>query len=107
MSKTFRSHFVSAFVLTVAWSGWTAPGTAAEIAAASEANAVQMETFAKPGDDAYFALKLVPSAAQPATKPHDVVVLFDTSASQTGEYRDKALKALDALLSGLTPKDRV
>ena len=43
----------------------------------------------------------------PAAKQHDVVVLVNTSASQTGEYRDKALAALDVLLANLGPQDRV
>ncbi|MGH7136385.1 MAG: hypothetical protein ACREHD_11640, partial [Pirellulales bacterium] len=56
---------------------------------------------------AVFALKLTPQVAQPANQPHDVVVLFDTSASQIGAYRDKALGVVRAMLSGLSADDRV
>ncbi|HUY87660.1 MAG TPA: VWA domain-containing protein, partial [Pirellulales bacterium] len=66
-----------------------------------------METFAQPGGDTYFALKLTPPVARPAAAPHDVVVLFDTSASQAGDYRTKALDALSAVLAGLDAHDRV
>ena len=38
---------------------------------------------------------------------HDVVVLIDTSASQTGDFRDKGLAALDSMLAGLRETDRV
>src|SRR6185295_10816072 len=43
----------------------------------------------------------------PAADKCDVVVLFDTSASQTSTYRDKALASLDILLAGLHESDRV
>ena len=66
-----------------------------------------METFARPEGDTYFALKLAPSVARPAMVPHDLVVLFDTSASQAGDYRTKALGALNAVLSALDAGDRV
>ena len=41
------------------------------------------------------------------TKPRDVVILFDTSASQAGMYRETALAAVDACLAKLGPQDRV
>ena len=37
----------------------------------------------------------------------DLVVLFDTSASQTGAYRDDALKSLESMLSQLDDNQRV
>ncbi|HVU88916.1 MAG TPA: hypothetical protein VHD36_16450, partial [Pirellulales bacterium] len=65
-----------------------------------------IDVFAKDGQS-HFALHLAPTVARPTSRPRDVVILFDTSASQTGAYRDKALAALDALLAGLRPVDRV
>jgi hypothetical protein len=59
------------------------------------------------GDGGYFALSLSPNVAQPLVGPHDLVVLFDTSASQAGEYRDRGFQALHALLESLSPDDRV
>jgi hypothetical protein len=56
----------------------------------------------------YFALSLLPpSGAAPAAAPSDIVVLFDTSASQTGDYRDKGLSVLRGMLATLGEKDRV
>ncbi|HVX12825.1 MAG TPA: hypothetical protein VHC22_16705 [Pirellulales bacterium] len=66
-----------------------------------------LDTYAKPDGAAYFALKLSPEVVQPKNRPNDVVVLFDTSASQIGGYRTKALGALRAMLSGLAADDRV
>jgi uncharacterized membrane protein YgcG len=69
--------------------------------------AAQLETYVSPDGEALFALSLTPSDDLPVAAPRDVVVLFDTSASQTGVYRTKALTALETLLAGLGPQDRV
>jgi len=71
------------------------------------AGQASLDTFVTPAGEGYFALKLVPGVAQPTRRPHDVVLLFDTSASQVGAYRAKALAALESLLAGLDPQDRV
>ncbi|MEX2187736.1 MAG: hypothetical protein WD875_13110 [Pirellulales bacterium] len=55
----------------------------------------------------YFAACLIPSASIEAKAGADVVVLFDTSASQVAAFRDKALASLDALIARLGPQDRV
>ncbi len=49
----------------------------------------------------YYALTLTTKAELPQVKACRVVVLVDTSASQSGKYRDKALEALDALVEQL------
>ncbi|MCL6508206.1 MAG: VWA domain-containing protein, partial [Bryobacteraceae bacterium] len=54
-----------------------------------------------------FALSLRPTGDPPPRGATDVVVMFDTSASQQGEYRTRALEALQALLDSLGPNDRV
>ncbi|HEX7376762.1 MAG TPA: vWA domain-containing protein, partial [Pirellulales bacterium] len=54
-----------------------------------------------------FALQLTPQVAAPKTQRLDLVVVFDTSASQAGIHRAKALGALRALLSSLDAGDRV
>ncbi len=64
-------------------------------------------TFAKPGGDTFFAISLAPNVARPAAAPRDVLVMFDTSASQAGEFREKALAALQSFLSSLDTNDRV
>lgn len=65
-----------------------------------------LETFTKPGGPTFFALKLTPPGPQPPIAPLDVIVLFDTSASQVGAYRVKALETLRTVLGSLSPKDR-
>jgi tetratricopeptide (TPR) repeat protein len=67
----------------------------------------RMEAYAKPDGASYFSLSLVPQATLAPTDSCDVVVLFDTSASQMGPYRDKGLDVLRGLLSTLGDKDRV
>ena len=69
--------------------------------------AAHMDTFSTPDGANYFALSMKPAAAVPAAGPRDIVVLFNTSASQMGEYRAKALEALKGFLAGLGAGDRV
>ena len=64
------------------------------------------QTPAKPEAN-YFALSLRPAPIAPAPGPRDVVVLFNTSAAQVGEFRTQAREALDGLLGSLGPEDRV
>ena len=66
-----------------------------------------MDTFASPDGVNSFALSMKPSVSAPAAGPRDIVVLFNTSASQTGEYRDKAIETLKGFLAGLAAGDRV
>ncbi len=70
--------------------------------------AARLEAFTKADGTNHFALSLRPDAAVSAEPgPRDVVVVFDTSASQMGQYREKALSALEALLAKLDAADRV
>ena len=57
--------------------------TAAMPAAEPAKESARIDAFAKEGD-AFFAPSLSPAMARPAAKPRDVVILFDTSASQMG-----------------------
>ncbi|MGD9724203.1 MAG: VWA domain-containing protein, partial [Pirellulales bacterium] len=83
-------------------------------AAAAEATApeTRLDTYVSPDGTGYFALRLVPNvdladAPLAAKAGRQVVILFDTSASQAGAVRSKALAALSALVSGLAQNDRV
>ena len=67
----------------------------------------RLESYTDANKTNYFALSLKPTATPTAQKPADVVVMLDTSASQAGDYRDRALAALDAFLNRLGPEDRV
>src|SRR3569623_2170400 len=49
----------------------------------------------------------MPSIPEPRRQPHDVAILFDTAASQSGMFRLLGLAALDSLLRSLGRSDRV
>ncbi|HEV3004376.1 MAG TPA: vWA domain-containing protein, partial [Pirellulales bacterium] len=74
---------------------------------AANGSGAALESYTAPDGETYFAMKLSPRVNPPKAEGHDVVVLFDTSASQTGLYREKALQSLDALLASLGARDRV
>src|SRR5262249_10164818 len=59
-----------------------------------------------PGGGSVFALSLR-AEALPAPGAHDVVILLDTSASQSGAYREQGLKVLETCLGALSSRDRV
>ncbi len=69
--------------------------------------AARMDRFTNPDGTDYFALSLKPEGIAPAEGPRDVLVMFNTSAGQTGEYREKALKVLQDFLAGMPAGDRV
>ncbi len=75
--------------------------------AAGPAAAAELETYVTASGDCCFSLALRATSPPPAVEPHDFVILFDTSASQTGVYRAKALEALEAFLAGCHPQDRM
>jgi hypothetical protein len=69
--------------------------------------AIRVQAYTKADGRDYFAVSLVPSVAVEAKGGADVVVLFDTSASQVAAYREKALASLDQLFARLGDQDRV
>ena len=84
---------------------WLAMAATGAVQAAESA---RMDTFVTPsGDAGYFSLSLSPDMARPNDRPRDVVVLFDTSASQTGVFRERGFEMLHTFLSVLPPDDRV
>src|SRR5690606_13523274 len=54
-----------------------------------------------------YALSLLADTPEKEVPQAAVVVLFDTSASQQGEYREAAFAALETLLAGLNANDEV
>lgn len=70
-------------------------------------NSASIITYTSPGGDSYFALGLKVKANSTQAVSRDHVVLFDTSASQNGEYRDRALSVLDSLTKSMGQDDRV
>ncbi|MBN2216822.1 MAG: hypothetical protein JW719_05565, partial [Pirellulales bacterium] len=77
------------------------------LGAESGSEAARLNVFSHPDGATYFALSLKPTVEAAVPDGTDVVILFDTSSSQTGIFRENALTALDSLLAGLGPKDRV
>ena len=77
-------------------------GLTHQCAAGADASpiAVGMATFSNPDGVNYFALCLK-AAPPPAAGPRDVVVLLNTSASQTGDYRVKVDRRAQGPLDGL------
>ncbi|HUY88384.1 MAG TPA: hypothetical protein VMV10_06595 [Pirellulales bacterium] len=75
--------------------------------AVAKGHVAKLETFVKADGEGFFALSLSPNLAQPPSPPRQLAVIFDTSASQTGAYRETALAALEALLADQTASDRV
>lgn len=67
----------------------------------------RLATYRKPSGEGFFALSVQAQLPDTAAKGRDVVVLFDTSASQTASYRDDALVAMGTLLERLQANDRV
>ena len=74
---------------------------------AHAADAPRLATYDNAAGDTFFALSLSAGSGVPTASANDVVVLFDTSASQTGIYRDDALAALTTMLGSLGENDRV
>jgi hypothetical protein len=62
--------------------------------------------FDVPGGESVFALS-VKAGSLNSTGPRDIVIVVDTSASQTGEHRQQALAVLDSCLANLDAADRV
>jgi hypothetical protein len=78
---------------------------AASLTQTSSAEQARLATFDHNGET-YFALSLKADLRQDVG-PSDVVVLFDTSASQTGVYRDDALGCLQTMLGQLSQQHNV
>ncbi|MCC9609603.1 hypothetical protein LOC68_04390 [Blastopirellula sp. JC732] len=75
------------------------------VAASAMAEEAKLATYEATGGQTYFAMSISPGELK--TVPGEVVVIVDTSASQTGIYREDSLKTLKALLASLSPNTRV
>ncbi|HLA85650.1 MAG TPA: VWA domain-containing protein, partial [Thermoguttaceae bacterium] len=80
---------------------------AGAVVAGPSPEAARLDVFSAPDGATYFALSLKPGVDVAAPEGSDVIVMFDTSSSQTGAFRENALAALENLLANLGPKDRV
>jgi von Willebrand factor type A domain len=78
------------------------------LAAESTLPSAELNTYQRDDGPTFFALSLTPAAdLADASGNRDVVILFDTSASQSGIYRETALAAVEACIQKLRPQDRV
>ena len=67
----------------------------------------RLATYDTATGETFFAFSLKPAGVSPSDKAREIVVLVDTSASQTGAYKDESVEALEALIDGLSDRDRV
>jgi len=103
MSKSYFGRCAVGLLAAVAVCGFS-PSLA--LGADASPLTTSMATFASPDGVSYFALNLKPAASS-AAAARDVVVLFNTSAGQTGDSRAKGMEALKSLLAALPAGDRV
>ena len=73
----------------------------------ADAFGARLATFDKAAGESYFALSVTPQQRVTAAKVQDVVILVDTSASQTGLFREDSLLAVTTIVHRLDPQDRV
>ena len=96
---TIRKQFVIATVAVAMF------GSAVAVRAQKKSDRPSSQSYTTADGQSYSAIAIRGQDA-PA-KATDVLVLFDTSASQAGEHRQAGFDALRALLSTLGDKDRV
>jgi len=78
------------------------------IASDSTLTSAELNTYQREDGQTFFALSLTPPEdAGDKSGARDVVILFDTSASQSGAYRDTAFAAVEECIAKLDPQDRV
>ncbi|HEY2883377.1 MAG TPA: hypothetical protein VGJ15_13105, partial [Pirellulales bacterium] len=103
MSRTTGRFLMLALAVGLAMPQFARGAQPAKPAAESS----RFDAYTQPDGGSYFALSLMPQVALPAAEQSDVVVLFDTAASEMGPYREKGLEVLRGLLKTLSDKDRV
>jgi hypothetical protein len=78
-----------------------------ESAVAAGMSPARLATYAKTTGETYFALSIAPTRPLPVAGSREVIVLIDTSASQSGAYRTQSLEILSSLIRALGDNDRV
>ena len=107
--KNTRSVIVVWCTLSIGVAGLLMTGHAVPRVEAADplGSNTRLATYDTATGDTFFALSLVPQVEVPAVRACDVIVLFDTSASQTGAYRTESLEVLQAALGQLHEDSRV
>src|SRR4051812_7223148 len=81
---------------------------ASSLAAEANKPSAELGTYSRDGGKTFYALSLTPpSTARAQDQSRDVVIVFNTAASQAGPYRETALAAVEACIAKLHPQDRV
>ncbi len=78
----------------------------AQLASAQEKLSPRMATFDNAEGETCFSLSLG-SVDADVQRPSDIIVFVDTSASQTGVYKQDSIEVLQGFLSSLNSSDRV
>ncbi len=84
--------------------------TSSTVARAASVRSVDVVRYTAPDGETYFALPLLAPESTGESRSvsgHDVVILIDTSASQTGSHRVQSLSVLTDVLGSLESVDRV
>jgi von Willebrand factor type A domain len=84
----------------------------AEDAKSRDGANVRIATFDSESGETFFAASIQPSADKALMKavsesPADVVIIIDTSASQSGEFRNDSIEAARRVAAQLRPQDKV
>lgn len=79
----------------------------AKVASASSAGSARVLQFQSQAGEKFQAMILAPMVTSVRSGAHDHIVLFDTSASQTGAHRRQALAVLDSFVQSVGETDRI
>ena len=77
------------------------------LAQTAESQSARVLQFQTQAGENYQAVLLEPKATPARTAAHDHIILFDTSASQTGAHRRQALAVLNSFVESIAASDRV
>ena len=99
LERSSVRKYVLFVAMVAALGAWGGSAIAAEAAA--------LDLFTAPDGTNYFSFAVKAPATAAATGPHEIVALFNTSTSQVGEDRTKALAGLKSFLASLPAGDRV
>ena len=109
-----RPLIIGAAVLAASfgWSGRPLPAAEAGVASATAVDGANLRVATYRGEaGGYFAASVQPTADDALLAavdvPADVVVVIDTSASQSGEFRTDSIRAARQVIDGLRSTDRV
>ncbi len=93
----------------LALAGFTAAGSGAikDSPAGTPNETARLATFDSATGETSFALSLLPRIETPAGLPSDILIVVDTSASQTGLYQTDSIELAGRLLGSLNAGDRV